>query len=208
MPQRTMPARRDNWRPVDRIYDGILERCVADAEAGERRDGTSELMAGAVVLGVLAVAIMAFSRSAQAAIFICGVLAAALFCFVVGSARHENGDRRTALLHFGGPGRMPAGYLVHPTAWKAGMAEHVAHIPESQLTAAAELCHMFPGTVDDLITYVGNIAIHRPLLPNATPTDVERRAKELVRVGRPILTEYAKTAPALPTPGEPGKKTK
>jgi hypothetical protein len=204
MPQRTMPARRDNWRPVDRIYDGILDRCVAQAEAGERRDGTAELMAGAVVLGVLAVGIIAISHSAQAAILICGVLAVALFSFVVGGAKDQRADRRTALAHIGGPGRMPAGYLVHPAAWKAGMAEHVAHIPESQLRAAADLCHLFPGTVDDLITYVGNIAIHVPLPPKATPTDVQRRAKQLVRVGSPILKEYARTAPPLPKPG--GKK--
>jgi hypothetical protein len=206
MPQRAMPARRDNWQPVDRIYDGILERCAA--EAGERRDGTPELMAGAVVLGVLAVGIIAISGSAPAAILVCGVLAVALFCFVMGGARPEKADRRTALSHLGGPGRMPAGYLVHPTAWKAGIADHVSHIPESQLKAAADLCHLFPGTVDDLITYVGNIAIHVPLPHKATPTDVERRAKELVRVGSPILKEYAKTAPPLPKPGEPSTKKK
>jgi len=207
MPQRTMPARRDKWRPVDRIYDGILERCVADAEAAGRRDGTPELMAGAVVLGVLAVVIIAVSHSAQAAILICGVPAVALFCVVAGGAGHDRTGRRTALAHLGGPGRMPAGYLVHPAAWRAGMAEHVAHLPESQLRAAGELCHLYPGTVDDLITYVGNIAIHVPLPHQATPADVERRAKELVRVGGPILRKYAKTAPPLPEPGEPrGKK--
>lgn len=88
MPQRTMPARRDNWRPVDRIYDGILERCVDEAERGGRRDGTAELMAGAVVVGVLAVVILVVAQSAAAALVVCGVLVAGLFAFIVGTAEH------------------------------------------------------------------------------------------------------------------------
>lgn len=198
MPQRAMPARKDNWRPVDRVYDGILERCVEDVERGERRDGTAELMAGAVVLGVLAVVILAVAQSASAAVLVCGVLAAGLFWFVVGTAQHEKGDRRTVLAEIGGAGMLPAGYLVHPAAWKAGMAEYVAHLPESQLKAAADMCHVFPGTVTDLITFVGNIAIHVPMPHNATPVDVEKRTRELVRIGLPILREHVKKVPALP----------
>jgi hypothetical protein len=198
MSQRTMPARRDNWRPVDRIYDGILERCVDQAERGERRDGTAELMAGGVVVAVLAVVILAVAQSATAALVVCGLLLAGLFWFMVESAQHEKGDRRTVLAEIGGPGMLPAGYLVHPAAWKAGMAEYVAHLPESQLKAAGDMCHVFPGTVTDLITFVGNIAIHVPMPRNATPEVVERRAKELVRIGLPILKEHVKKVPALP----------
>jgi hypothetical protein len=198
MSQRTMPARRDNWRPVDRIYDGILDRCVDEAERGDRRDGTAELMAGGVVVAVLAVVILAVAQSATAALVVCGLLVAGLFWFMVESAQHQKGDRRTVLAEIGGAGMLPAGYLVHPAAWKGGMAEYVAHLPESQLKAAGDMCHVFPGTVADLITFVGNIAIHVPMPRNATPEIVERRAKELVRIGLPILKEHVKNVPALP----------
>jgi hypothetical protein len=198
MSQRTMPARKDNWRPVDRIYDGILERCVDEAERGARRDGTAELMAGGVVIAVLAVGILVVVQSAAAALLVCGVLAVGLFWFIVGTAQHADTDRLTVLAEIGGAGMLPAGYLVHPVAWKAGMAEYVAHLPESQLKAGAEMCHVFPGTVTDLITFVGNIAIHVPLPHKATPGDVEKRGRELVRIGLPILKKHVKTVPALP----------
>jgi hypothetical protein len=205
MPQRTMPVRDDHWKPVDRIYDGILDRSLAEAEDVERRDGTPELMAGAVVLAVLAVVIIVVAKSAAAAILICGILAAGLFWYVVIGARHEKGDRSEALWRFGGPGRLPAGYLVHPSAWRAGLGDHVAHLPESQLKAAARMCHLFPGTVDDLIVFVGNIAIHVPPVHHGVAVDVDQRAKELIRIGLPILQEHAKTAPPLPVPGDGGK---
>jgi hypothetical protein len=201
-----MPVRKDQWQPADRIYDGILARLVADVESDERRDGTAELMAAAVVLVVLAVVIVAVAGSGAMALLICGLIGAGVVVFVSSSGGAGRGDRGAALRGLGGPGRLPAGYLVHPSAWAGGMAEHVAHIPESQLRAAADLCHLFPGTVDDLLTFVGNIAIHVPAPPSpATPEDVAKRAKAMTRVGTPLLVEYAKTAPPLPKPAKPKK---
>ncbi|GAA0497792.1 hypothetical protein Ade02nite_53780 [Paractinoplanes deccanensis] len=205
---RAMPVRDDHWKPDDRIYEGILERSVANAEDDEARDGTAEMMAGALIIVVLFLIIMAGAKNATAALIVCGVLAGAGFLYIVGSTRPRRHNRELALKAVGGPGRLPAGYLAHPTAWKAGMAEHVAGIPESQLLAASQLCHIFPGTVDDLISFVGHIAIHVPVTRAQTPEDVQRRAKELVRIGMPIVVDYAKSAPPLPKPGEPGKKAK
>jgi hypothetical protein len=209
MPLRTMPVRKDRWQPTDHVYEGILARSVSDAEALERRDGTAELMAAAVVIAVLAVVIIAVAGSGSAAILVCGLLAAGVFAYVVSTGSTGRGDRGAALQGLGGAGRLPAGYLVHPTAWAAGLAEHVAHIPESQLRAAADMCHLFPGAVDDLLTFVGNIAIHVPPPQTpATPEDVERRAKAMTRIGMPLLHEYVKTAPPLPTPGGKDGKSK
>jgi hypothetical protein len=208
MTQRAMPVRSDHWRPDDRIYDGLLRRCVADADAAESRDGTPELMAGALILTVLAVVIVSAADSAEAAILICGVLAAAIFAYVALRKPPPKGDRRRSLRALGGAGRLPAGFLVHPSAWAAGMAEHVAHIPESQLRAAADMCHLYPGTVDDLLLFVGNLAIHVPATrPHTSPPDVDRRARALVRLGMPLLTDHLKSAPPLPTPPAPkGRK--
>ena len=201
---RRMPVREDHWKPEDRIFDGLIDRCVADAEDGEAQDGTAEMMAGALILAVLFVVILAGAQSATAALLICGLLGGVGFLWLVGRARTAPVDRRLALRTLGGPGKLPAGYLVHPRAWQAGMAEHVAAVPESQLLAAADPCNLFPGTVDDLVLFAGNVAIHVPPARHQTPADVHRRARELVRIGKPILVDYAKSAPPLPTPPPPG----
>jgi len=210
MSQRVMPVRDDHWKPDDLIYDELLARCVADAEAAESRDGTPEMMAGALILAVLAVGLLAAGRPMPIVLLVCGALAAGIFGYVVTKSRPAQRNRRLALRGLGGPGRLPAGFLVHPAAWDGGMADHVAHIPESQLQAAAELCNLFPGTVNDLLIFVGNLAIHIPAPPpNASPADVERRARALIRAGKPLLVDYLKTAPPLPTPQElSGKKAK
>jgi hypothetical protein len=203
MSQRVMPVREDHWKPDDRIYNELLARCVADAEAAESRDGTPEMMAGVLLLAVLGAGLLAVGQPVQLVLLICGGLAAAIFGYVVVKSRPAERNRRLALRGLGGPGRLPAGFLVHPAAWEGGMGDHVAHIPESQLRAAADLCDLFPGTVNDLLLFVGNLAIHIPAPPpNASPADVEKRARALVRAGRPLLVDYLKTAPPLPTPDE------
>jgi hypothetical protein len=203
MTQRAMPVRDDHWQPDDRIYNQLLTRAVDDAEAAESRDGTPELMAGALILAVLAVGLLSAAQSPSVVLLVCGLLAAAIFGYVVTKSRPAERNRRLALRGLGGPGRLPAGFLVHPAAWEAGMSDHVAHLPESQLRAAADLCHLFPGTVNDLIIFVGNLAIHVPAPPpHASPADVDKRARALVRAGKPLLVDYLKTAPPLPTPEE------
>ena len=208
MAQRTMPVRADRWQPEDRILDGLITRAVDNSEDSEARDGTAEMMAGALILIVLFVVIMAGAHSATAALVICGLLGGIGFLYMVGSSRPATGDRRGALLELGGPGLLPAGYLVHPKAWEAGMADHVAGVPESQLLAASELCNIFPGTVNDLLSFVGHVAIHVPAGRSTSQEDVLRRARELVRIGKPIVVDYAKSAPKLPTPPPEGKGKK
>jgi hypothetical protein len=130
---------------------------------------------------------------------------------VVKAPPTERGPRHRTLAVVGGAGRLPAGYLVHEDAWEAGMAEHVAYIPESQLQASVQLCASFPGTVDDLLIFTGTIAAQVPAPgPHATPADVERRTRDLVRVGAPILRDYIVNNPASPPDakgkGKKGKK--
>ncbi len=198
MTLRAMPVREDRWRPDDPIYDGLLKRCAAEAEPP---DGGAEVMAAGLVLAVLAVVLLASSASANAAILICGLLFAGVFGYVVTRKRPPAGARPEALRVLGGAGRLPAGYLVHPAAWRAGLAAHVQGIPESQLRAAAGLCHLYPGTVDDLLIFVGNLAIHVPAKQHPTAEDVARRARAMVRLGLPLIAEHISTTPALPRPG-------
>ena len=206
MAQRTLPVRDDRWQPTDRIYEGLIARAVDRSEDTEARDGTAEMMAGALILVILFVVVLKGSGSPAAALGVTGLLGALGFFYVVNSARPATSDRSKLLLELGGPGGLPAGYLVHPKAWQAGMAEYVAVVPESQLLAAAELCNIFPGTVNDLLRFVGNIAIHVPSGRHTSAEDVRRRARELVHVGKPIVVDYAKSAPKLPTPPPEGRK--
>jgi hypothetical protein len=206
--KRPMPVREDLWQPEDRILDTIIRRCLDEAESDESSEGGSTLMGGAMVLAVLGVMILAVAGSVQAAVMVPLVLGGIGLAYMVTKSSADRGSRHATLSVVGGPGRLPAGYLVHQGAWEAGMAEYVAYLPESQLQASVQMCRTFPGTVDDLILFTGQIAIHVPAMQHATPADVARRTKDLVKVGAPILREYLTNNPpqALPAGGKPKKK--
>jgi hypothetical protein len=206
--KRPMPVREDLWQPNDPILDTIIRRCLDEAESDEGSEGGSTIMGGAIILAVLGVVILAMSGNAQAAIGIPLLLGAGMIGYMILKASGDDGPRHATLAVVGGPGRLPAGYLVHTDAWAAGMAEYVAYLPESQLQASVQMCRDFPGTVDDLIQFTGSIAIHVPATHHATPADVERRAKDLVRVGAPILKDYLAAHPPQPLPSADGKKAK
>jgi hypothetical protein len=206
---REMPVRADEWRPTDQVLESVIKRCIDNAEAGAARDGTREYMAGAMILAVLAVIILMAAGSAVAAILVPLVLFGAGAAYMVSKTKPGPVQRAKALAPIGGPGHLPAGFLVHPTAWEAGMAEYVAYIPESQLQAAAEMARVFPGSVDDLLVFTGSIAAHFPVQKHTSPEDVRRRSREMVHVGIPILRDYhEKYPPELPKPTGKGKKKK
>ena len=208
---REMPVRDDGWRPTDPVLEAVIRRCVADAEAGAARDGVREYMAGALILVVLAVGMLAAGVPASAALLVPGALFAAGALYMIGASRPVPVERAKALAPVGGPGGLPAGYLVHPGAWSAGMAEHVAYIPESQLRAAAGMCHAFPGSVDDLLIFTKNVAAQFPHTKHhLTPDDVLHRTRDLVRVGLPVIKDFTdRYPPALPEPAAgKGKKAK
>jgi hypothetical protein len=207
--KRPLPVREDLWQPNDQILDTIIRRCLDEAESSEGSEGGSTIMGGAIMLAVLGVVILATSGNAEAAIGLPLVLGAVMMGYMIMKAPSGDGPRHATLAVVGGPGRLPAGYLVHADAWAAGMAEHVAYMPESQLQASVQMCRDFPGTVDDLITFTGSIAIHVPAAHHATPADVERRATDLVKVGAPILKDYLAAHPPQPLPSAAaGKKDK
>ncbi|MFF5296156.1 hypothetical protein [Paractinoplanes globisporus] len=205
---REMPVRADGWRPTDPVLEAIIKRCIADAEAGASRDGVREYMAGAMILIVLAVLMLLAGQSATVAILIPAALFAAGALYMISKAKPVPVQRAKALAPMGGPGRLPAGYLVHPGAWNAGMAEHVAFLPESQLQAAAGMCATFPGSVDDLLIFTGTIAAQFPQPKHhLTPDDVAHRTRDLVRVGLPVIREFNQKYPP-PAPDAGGKKGK
>jgi hypothetical protein len=207
-PKRAMPVRADSWQPADPIIDSIIHRCLDEAESVEGSAGSSTLMGGAAVLAVLGVAIAAFAGSATAALTVPLLIGGAGLAYMVLKAVPERGPRHATLAVVGGPGRLPAGYLVHTDAWAAGMAEYLAYLPESQLQAAVQMCRDFPGTVDNLLSFTASIAAQVPAATHAGPADVERRTKDLVKVGAPVLREFLAQNPpkALPAGGKKGRK--
>lgn len=206
IPQRPMPVRTDMWQPTDKILDNVIRRCLDDVEGSEGVAGGSTIMGGLMVVAVLGVVLMVAVGNAQAALIVPAVLGVGALAYMVSKADPERGPRGNTLGVVGGPGRLPAGYLVHADAWEAGMAEHVQYIPESQLQAAVHLCRQFPGTVDELLRFTGTIAAQVPATTHATPADVEKRAKDLIRVGAPILKDYLDKNPPQPLPDRAGNK--
>jgi hypothetical protein len=205
---RDMPVRADGWRPTDPVFEGIIKRGLADAETSAARDGVREIMAGAMILVVLAAGLLMAGQSPVVAI----LLPAALFVggtyYVASKAEPGPVDPSLALDVVGGAGNLPAGYLVHPGAWVGGMAKHVAYIPESQLRAAADMCAAFPGSVDRLLQFTGTIAAQfPPPAHHLTPDDVAHRARELVQTGLPMIKAFKETYPQ-DSPGSGGKKGK
>jgi hypothetical protein len=205
---REMPVRADGWRPTDPVLEAIIKRCAADAEHGASRDGVREYMAGGMILVLLGIVMILAGLPAAAAILIPAALFAAGALYMISKATPAPMPRAETLAPMGGPGRLPAGYLVHPGAWAAGMAEHVAYLPESQLRAAADMCRAFPGSVDDLLIFTGTIAAQLPHpRHHLTPEDVAHRSRDMVRVGLPVIHNFnAKYPPALEPAGKSGKK--
>jgi hypothetical protein len=204
---REMPVRTDGWRPTDPVFEGIIKRGLADAETTAARDGVREIMAGAMILVVLAVGLLMAGQSPVVAI----LMPAALFIggayYVAAKAEPGPVDHSRALDVMGGPGNLPAGYLVHPGAWMGGMAKHVAYIPESQLRAAADMCAAFPGSVDRLLQFTGTIAAQFPPPGHPlTADDVAHRSRELVQTGLPMIRAFNETYPQDPPAS--GKKKK
>ncbi|GID99835.1 hypothetical protein [Paractinoplanes durhamensis] len=205
---REMPVRADAWRPTDPVLEGLIRRCVSDAEAGAARDGVREYMAGAMILAVLFVILLVSGVATGAAILIPLVLFGAGALFMVLNNKPGPVDRRTALTPIGGPGGLPAAYLVHPVAWSAGMREYVAGVPQSQLMAAVEMARTFPGSVHDLLSFTGTIASQLPApRHHLTPEDVVHRTRDMVHVGLPIIKDFNTKYPKVES-STGGKKKK
>ncbi|GIF22175.1 hypothetical protein BJ973_002500 [Actinoplanes tereljensis] len=210
MPQtlREMPIRADKWRPTDPVLEGLIRRCASDAEAGAARDGVREYMAGAMILSVVFVGLLLAGVGPGAAIMIPLLLFGAGAMYMVLNTKPAAADRAGALAPIGGAGSLPAGYLVHPVSWAAGMREYTAGVPQSQLRAAVELCRSFPGSVNDLLIFTGSIAAQLPAPKHPlTPEDVVHRTRDLVHVGMPIIKDFNEKYPK-PLAVTSGKKKK
>lgn len=153
--ERGVPVRDDRWRPADELLDSVIAKCIGQARREAPESGGSPvLVAGAMVLAVLAAVLALGTGDPELAFAVVALLAVAGIAYVGLKAAPTTMDRTRILSVIGGAGNLPAGYLVHPLAWEAGMREHLAGVPDRHLRVATQLCRAHPGSVSDLVRLV------------------------------------------------------
>jgi hypothetical protein len=154
--EHTVPVRSDRWRPVNPTLDSVIQRYIDEArrEACDTTGNAGTLAGGGLVLVAFGVVLAIGTGNPLLATFVVIVLALAGLAWTGAKAPALQLEPLRILTNMGGPGNLPAGYLVHPLAWKAGMAEYVRNVPEYRMRIAVELCRKHPGAVTDLLRLV------------------------------------------------------
>lgn len=151
-----VPVREDRWRPSNPLLESVIRKYIdeAEREACDTTGNISTITAGGLVLVGLGIILAIGTGNPLAAIFVVIVLALAGLAWMGVQAPPLRLDPLQILEAMGGPGNLPAGYLVHPLAWRAGMPEYLVGVPERRLRIAVELCRQHPGAVTDLLRMV------------------------------------------------------
>lgn len=184
-----VPARDDRWKPANPLLDNVIRKYIdeARAEACDTTGNAGTLAAGGMVLVAFGIILAYATGNPLLAIIVMVVLAMAGLAYTGVQAPPLRLDPLQILAPLGGPGNLPAGYLVHPLAWKAGMPEYLKGVPEHRLKAAVELCRLYPGAVTDLLRMVERserwVAEHKPgrdFSPEGRQAEVQKYATRLV----------------------------
>ncbi|WP_433790628.1 hypothetical protein [Actinoplanes sp. CA-252034] len=154
--QNDLPVRGDRWRPSNPLLENVIQKYIDEAQrdACDTTGNTGTITGGGLVLVGLGIILALGTGNPLAAIFVVIVLALAGLAFMGVKAPPLRLDPLQILAPMGGPGNLPAGYLVHPLAWKAGMPEYLRGVPERRLRIAVDLCRRHPGAVTDLLRLV------------------------------------------------------
>ncbi|GIF08435.1 hypothetical protein [Actinoplanes siamensis] len=189
---RRVPTRADGWRPDDPVLNGLIHKSIEQAYRRTAETGSmTAFFGGGIVLTVLGVILAAGTDNPTLAAGVVVVLAAGGLMYAGLNAPESKLDPIRILDVLGGPGNLPAGYLVYPAAWRAGMPEFLARVSDRQLAVAARLCREHPGSVADLVRLVATAEAHahehawgRPV----TEAEVHRFAQR-------ATAEWARIAP-------------
>ncbi|MBG0564960.1 hypothetical protein [Actinoplanes aureus] len=186
---RGVPVRGDMWRPEDEVLDSAIRKSIDEAHRGAPGTGGSPvLVAGALVVMAFAVVVAAGTGNPMLALTVAVLAAVAGLAYIGLKAAPLRVDRLQILSIIGGPGNLPAGYVVHPLAWQAGMQEYMAPISDRYLRAAVRLCRDYPGSVSDLLRLIRRAEKHFINHHDGRePTDAEL-AKVATRMMAPALT--------------------
>jgi hypothetical protein len=154
---RGVPMRDDRWQPQDELLNGVIDKLIDDAHRGTAESGGNSgplMVAGAMMLTVTGVILAYGTGSPLLAFGVVVGLAIAGLGYTALSATPSNVNKLSVLDTIGGPGNLPAGYLVYPRAWQAGMREYTRPVSDRQFRIAVRLCREHPGSVSDVIRLV------------------------------------------------------
>ncbi|WP_203828078.1 hypothetical protein [Actinoplanes palleronii] len=195
MPQssaRDVPARADGWRPQDPVLNNLIHKCIEDAQRRNSETGSmTAFFGGGIVLMILGVILAVGTGSPLLAMIVVVVLAGGGLFYAGVSTPSPPADPMRVLDVLGGPGNLPAGYLVYAPAWKAGLTELLARVTDRELSVAVRLCREHPGSIADLIRLVLAAEQHaheHAFGHTVTETDV-------FRVAQRATTEWARVSP-------------
>ncbi|MEU4619953.1 hypothetical protein AB0G04_08225 [Actinoplanes sp. NPDC023801] len=162
------------------IDEARRDACDTTGNAGTLTGGGLVLVAFGIILAI-------GTGNPLLAIFVVMVLAVAGLAYTGVKAPPLSLDPLQILANMGGPGNLPAGYLVHPLAWQAGMPEYVKGVPERRMRMAVELCRKHPGAVTDLLRlverserWVADVKPGRDFSPEGRDAEVIRFAVQLI----------------------------
>ncbi|GIE86017.1 hypothetical protein [Actinoplanes regularis] len=187
-----MPARSDFWRPQDQILNDLIEKCIEQAHRRKWESGDlAAFYGGGLILMVLAVIIAVGTGNPPLALAVVVVLGAVGLMYTGLNTPPPTVDPLRILEVLGGPGNLPAGYLVYAGAWRAGLREYLADVSDRQLAVAARLCREHPGSVADLIRLV--VAAEHHVNEHAYARSVSD--VEVLRFAHKVTLEWAERAP-------------
>ncbi|MEU8242206.1 hypothetical protein AB0C07_28470 [Actinoplanes missouriensis] len=192
---RGVPMRDDRWRPQDELLNSVIDKCIDEAyrTAADGKGGSPVMVAGALVLAVLGLIIGFGTGDPLLAAGIAVALGLAGFGFTAMSTPAVRVNKLSVLDPIGGPGNLPAGYLVYPKAWEAGMREYVAPITDQQFRLAVRLCREHPGSVSDVIRLVKRAEKHAAQHSGGTVVTEH----DVFKVASRWTSEHARNSPTM-----------
>ncbi|WP_436530886.1 hypothetical protein [Actinoplanes sp. HUAS TT8] len=190
---RRVPARADGWRPDDPILNNLIHKSIEQSQRKNAETGTmTAFFGGGIVLMLLGVILSIGTGNPMLAMVVVVLMAAGGLLYAGFNAPAPQVDPIRILDVLGGPGNLPAGYLVYAAAWRAGMPEFLAKVSDRQLAVAARLCREHPGSVADLIRLVMTAEVHAHEHAFGKPvTDAD-----VYRFAHRATLEWARLAPA------------
>ncbi|MEU4692444.1 hypothetical protein [Actinoplanes sp. NPDC023714] len=193
---RAVPRRDDRWQPQDEVLNSVIDKLIENAYRGTPDSGGNSgplFVAGGMVLAVLGVIIGAGTGSPMLALGIVVALAIAGLAYMGLAAEPMHISKLSVLDPIGGPGNLPAGYLVYPKAWQAGMREYLLPITDRQFRIAVKLCREHPGSVSDLIRLVKRAEKHA----FNHHTGHEITEYDVHRIAQRWTAEHARNSPTM-----------
>ncbi|WP_430784734.1 hypothetical protein [Actinoplanes sp. G11-F43] len=197
--QLAVPEREDRWKPSNPLLESVIRKYIDEArrEVCDTTGSSATLAAGGMVLVTFGIILAVGTGEPFLAIMVMAVLALGGLAYTGVQAPPLRVDPLQILAPMGGPGNLPAGYLVHPLAWQSGLPEYLVGVPERRLRIAIMLCREHPGAVTDLLRLIEraerHVAEHKP----GRDFSPEGRMHEVQKFATRMVEQQVRHVPAL-----------